>query len=223
VDRFIDISATINSHLVLWPGHPAIESRRMRDMDKGDDCNVSICSFCAHVGTHVDSPKHFFLDGEGVESIPTDGLIGRAFVADLTHVEKGISKDDLLFLRKRKDFDILLMKTRNSTQKRTWDQFDPTYIYLEPDGAEFILECGMKGIVIDCLGINEFEDARQSTHKILLRENRIAVIEGVDLRYVEPGSYFFICLPIKLEGSDGAPARAILIRPEEFRAWGGIA
>jgi len=216
MDKIIDITATINSRLVLWPGHPRLQLRKMLDIEKGDVGNVTVCSFCAHIGTHVDSPRHFYSDGEGIEGVHFEGLVGKAYVADLTHIEKCINPEDLQFINNRNDFSILLMRTKNSTTKTTWEQFDPTYIYLTPEGADFVVESGLKGIAIDCLGINGYEDAEQKTHKILLRDNKVVVVEGVDLRNVSPGNYLFICLPIKLEGADGAPARAILIESSSF-------
>jgi len=214
MDSFIDISPSIDDKLALWPGHPALETSKWMDMATGDIGNVTTIRFCAHTGTHVDASKHFFDDGGGVEEIPMDGLIGKACVADLTHVESGVARDDLAFLSEERDFDILLMKTRNSMRPDAWTRFDENYVYLSPDGARCALENGLKGIAIDSLGINPFHDETQETHKVLLEGNQIAVIEGVDLRNVEPGRYILVCLPIKLAGADGAPARAILIRPE---------
>lgn len=220
--EIIDISVPIHEGMVTWPGLLKTALHAAERMDRGDAVNVTDCHFCAHVGTHVDAPFHHYRDGARIDEIDLSGLIGKALVLDLTHVETGITAADLKPLRGAEPFDILLLKTRNSTVKKTWEAFDESYIYLEPEAAERIRELGIKGVAIDCLGIEKYGRADGRTHKTLLRNGGPTIIEGVDLRQVDPGYYWFACLPLKLVGADGAPARAILIRDPEgsfLKSW----
>jgi arylformamidase len=104
----------------------------------------------------------------------------------------------------------VLLKTRNSTELETAARWNDSYVYLEPDGAEWLRDRRVAGVGIDALGIERFGRADGASHKILLAAS-IAIIEGIDLRLVNPGLYWLACLPLKLPGIDGAPARAILI------------
>ena len=191
-------------------------------MAQGDPVNMMSLSSCVHVGLHVDAESHHYADGGGVDRLSLDGLIGVGYVMDLTQVETGISRADLQPLIDADPFDILLLKTRNSTAKSTWETFDTEHIFIAPDGAECIMELGVKGVALDCLGVEKYGALEGHTHKILLKDNRLVVFEGVDLRKVLPGYYWFVGLPLKLTGADGAPARALLIKDKSgdfLRAW----
>jgi arylformamidase len=107
----------------------------------------------------------------------------------------------------------LILKTKNSD---LWNdpghQFNPDFVALSSDSARWIVSKGIQLVGIDYLSIQMFKDTEPLTHRILLDAN-IIIIEGLDLRYIRPGVYELICLPIKLAGSEGAPARAVLVEP----------
>jgi len=208
--RIIDISLSLDSTTVIWPGLDGVHVEAVERMDRGDAVNVTNLRFCAHTGTHVDAPFHHFADGAGVERIPMTGLVGPALVADLTSVSAGISAGDLERALPEIETRIVLLKTRNSTELQTATRWNDSYVYLEPDGAEWLRDHGIAGVGIDALGIERFGRADGATHKILLAAS-IAILEGIDLRLVDAGLYWLACLPLKLPGIDGAPARAILI------------
>jgi len=217
----IDITVPVHDGMTGWPGLLPTRLEPGERMERGDSVNVTNCHFCAHVGTHIDAPFHHFREGASIDRVSLRGLIGKACVLDLAGVETGVCASDLARFEDKLPVDVLLLKTRNSTTKKTWHKFDPQFIYLEPDGAEWIRDRGIKGVAIDCLGIERYGRADGATHKTLLGAG-IALIEGVDLRAVEPGMYWFACLPVKLAGCDAAPARAILIRDQGgafLRAW----
>lgn len=208
--QILDISLSIDRKTVTWPGLKGVSIEPAERMSNGDPVNVTDIAFCAHTGTHVDAPFHHFVDGRGVEGIPLDGLVGPALVADLTSVPLGIDGDDLTAAVPQDSPAIVLLKTRNSTEKNVAERWDDCFIYLEPDGAEWLRDRGCRGVGIDCLGIERYGRADGATHRILLGAG-IALIEGLDLRAVSPGLYWFACLPVKISGIDGAPARAILV------------
>jgi arylformamidase len=217
--EIIDISLTVWNGMIAWPGllPPRLTPRER--MSDGDAVNVTDIAMCAHTGTHMDAPFHHLPAGAGVAESPLAGLVGKALVADLTAVEGGIGAVDLERLRAHLPLDMLLLKTRNSGRAR--DAFAEDYVYLEPDGAEWIRGGRIAGVGIDALGIERFGRADGAAHKILLGAG-IAVLEGLDLSAAEPGLYWCACLPLKLAGADGAPARAVLIRDTEggfLRAW----
>jgi arylformamidase len=198
-----DISVGLHNGMQVFPGDPAPDIRRMLSMPK-DPANVSMMCMGTHTGTHVDPPVHFVEGGYTVDQIPLDHLYGSAEVVDLTHVKTQIEKEDISHVRSR----IILFKTRNS---QLWNdqQFRKDYVYLSEDAARWVVEDGVKTVGIDYLSIASPGEGA-TVHRILLGGG-VTIIEGLDLRNINPGKYTLACLPLKIVAGDGAPARAILI------------
>ncbi|TWT27481.1 cyclase family protein [Planomicrobium sp. CPCC 101110] len=161
----------------------------------------------AHTGTHIDAPLHMLNDGDTFESISLEKLVGQAKVVDLTNVTDGIAKSDLESLSIEKD-DFILFKTSNSFD----EDFNPEFIFLKEDGANYLAEIGIRGVGIDALGV-ERSQPNHPTHKALFKAD-IIVIEGLQLKDVEAKSYLMVAAPLKLIGIDASPARVILIENE---------
>lgn len=189
---------------ISWP----ITNQSTTYKDRNDIAITEKICLHPHVGTHVDAPAHFVKDGNTIDKIDLSKLIGPCRVLDLTHVEEVITKKDLI------KFDIqsgerILFKTKNSTKSAT-ESFDCNFVYLDANGAQFLAEKNIACVGIDYLGI-EREQENHLTHIAFLEKN-IPIIEGLRLAHVTPGTYRLICLPLKLHGLDGAPARAILTK-----------
>jgi arylformamidase len=205
-----DISLTVTPDLPTWPGDPPIVVDRFVKMEEGAPNNVTRISMCAHVGTHVDAPYHF-LGGNTptVDELPLKTLTGRVYVLEMLGVNlitaKALEKAEIPPRTRR-----LIFKTRNTA---LWSNpahpFKTDFVALSPDGAQFLVERGVKLVGVDYLSVAPYTDPIP-THQILLKAG-VVVIEGLNLSQVSQGRYSLYCLPMKLAGSDGAPARAILI------------
>jgi arylformamidase len=169
----------------------------------GAVANLSRLDFGVHSGTHVDAPVHFVEGAPAAESLPLDVLIGAAQVVDATAVERQLDEPTLAALDLRGDR--ILFKTRNS-QLWSREEFADDFVSLTADGAALLLTRGVRLVGIDYLSIGD-----EAAHLALLRAG-VVTIEGLDLRQVEPGDYQLVCAPLKLVGSDGAPARVLLLR-----------
>lgn len=156
-----------------------------------------------HTGTHIDAPLHMVEDGLTFETIPLESLVGSAKVLELTDVEDGISKVDLEKFDIQKG-DFVLFKTKNSFTEK----FDFNFIFLAKDGAEYLSEIGVRGVGIDSLGVERSQEGHP-THKTLFANN-VIVIEGLRLKEVEQGTYYMVAAPLKIVGTDAAPARVLL-------------
>lgn len=206
--RIYDISVAISPNLPTWPGDTRIVVERVEKIEDGGGANVTSLTMSAHTGTHVDAPYHFIQQGISVDQLPIDLLTGRAYVLHLPNV-------DLITAQVLEDADIpprtrrVLFKTRNSDY---WANQEPgfieDYVALSANAAIYLVDRGVKLVGVDYLSVAPYE-ATTPTHKILL-EAGVVIVEGLNLTEVDQGRYTFYCLPLKIAGADGAPARAIL-------------
>jgi arylformamidase len=208
MSKMIDVSVPLSASMPVWPGSMGLRVFSYRRLEKGDSANVSYLECDIHVGTHVDAPLHFVKGGASIDEIPLDVLCGRALVVALSQ-RNAIKADDLAALSIPEDTKRLLLKTPNSELWKAGRQdFDPGYVALSADGAKWIVERGIHLVGIDCLSVQPYGD-KPETHEILLGAG-VPIIEGLNLADVIPGWYELICLPVKLIGTEGAPARVVL-------------
>ncbi len=204
----IDISVPLQSGLVIWPDDRPLVIRRIRTLEQG--ANVSELCLSSHTGTHVDPPAHFVAAGRTVDELPLDALIGPADVIDCSHVASLITAADLVAARLPPDCRRLLLRTRNS---RHWQAHDHTfhtdYVALAADAAHWIAHRGIRLVGIDYLSIAPYERPDQPVHEVLLHA-QVVILETINLSDVAPGRYLLHCLPLRIQGGDGAPARAVL-------------
>jgi len=209
VSRIYDISVPIRSGGLVYPGNPEVEITLQQAVAKGAGANVSSIRFGSHTGTHADAARHFFDDGQSVDRIPLERLIGPALLLSFPDDLRAIGAADL------RNHDLkgrtrILLRTRNSallSQK----EFVRDYTYLAPDGAQYLVDNGVELVGIDYLSIEQFHSGHHMSHRILLGRS-VVILEGLDLSVPAPGEYELICLPLRIEGCDGAPARAVLIK-----------
>jgi arylformamidase len=204
---WIDASVMLRSGMVHWPDNPPVRIERMLDMEHGDVANVSKISMGSHTGTHMDSPLHFIREGKGLDEMPLTATIGRARVIEI-HDPESVNPDELDPHGIRRD-ERILFKTQNSARGWPAAAFIEDFVYVSQEAARYLAVREIQTVGIDYLSVGGFHRDGVETHEALLAAG-IWIVEGLDLSQVEPGEYELICLPIKVERSDGAPARAIL-------------
>lgn len=203
--KVYDISVPIRPGMIVYDGNPAVHLERVDSIANGAHANVSRLELGVHTGTHVDAPVHFIEEAPGSESLELEPLLGPAVVVDAMSADGDLDEETLTRLEIPEGAERVLLKTSNG---RLWarDSFSREFIRLTGSGARYLIGKGVRVIGIDFLSIGDEE-----AHQELLAAG-VVPVEGLDLREVEPGRYQLICLPLRLEGSDGAPARAILLR-----------
>jgi len=206
-DKWIDISVPLYAGMVHWPDDPAVEIERVMNINFGDPCNVSKISMGVHTGTHMDAPIHFIEDGKSIDSMPLDATIGRARVLEISDPE-AVKVDELdpYYIQPG---ERILLKTKNS--QRCWgrDTFVEDFVYISHDAAQYLAERQIQAVGVDYLSVGGYSKDGPETHHALLSAG-IWIIEGLNLAQVQAGSYELVCLPLKIVGCDGAPARAVL-------------
>ena len=204
----MDVSVPLRDGMLHWPDNPEIRVTRAQDMARGEAANVSRLSLGAHTGTHVDAPIHFIPGAEGVDALPLESTVGVARVVAIQD-PRSIRVEELRRADPRPG-ERLLFKTANSSRDWARSAFRPDFVYLSLEGARLLVERRVRAVGIDYLSIGS-PDEGAPTHHALLGAG-IVIIEGLDLSAIEPGTYDLVCLPLRLEHGDGAPARALLRR-----------
>ncbi len=207
--ELFDISVPLRPGMVVYPGDTPFRSQRLRAIARGDAYNLTRLQLSAHAGTHVDAPLHFVDGGADVTRLPLTALIGPAYVVDATGISADIDAATLARLDVPTGVTRLLFKTPNS---RLWDrdEFSDDFFGIAADAAEVLVSRGVDLVGIDYLSLAPASDPALA--HVTLLEAGVVILEGVDLRNVEPGPYQLICLPLLIEGCEGSPARAFLLR-----------
>jgi arylformamidase len=203
----MDISVPVRNGMVHWPGDPDFHIERATDQEKGDVATVSRMALGVHTGTHMDAPLHFVRHAASIDTMPLDATVGIARVIAI-HDRKSIQREELLG-HGITSGERILFKTANSDHSWDSDRFDEEFVFISQDGARYLAERGVRTVGVDYLSVGGYREDGVETHAALLGAG-IWVIEGLNLRGVEPGTYELLCLPLRLMGAEGSPARAIL-------------
>jgi arylformamidase len=206
--KVYDISLTLRQRMPVYPGEPAPLLEATKDMARGDLYNISRLTITTHTGTHIDAPLHFLPGAASIDQLPVEALVGPALVVEMA-VAQEITAADLEVAAIPPGTERLLFKTRNSRLLDDAD-FHRDFVYLTLDAARWLVERGVGLVAIDYLSVEQMDAQPNIVHETLLRAG-VVIVEGVDLRRVAPGPYFLACLPLKIEGADGSPVRAVLV------------
>lgn len=207
--RIYDVSLPISESLVTWPGDPPVRLIQVSHLERGDNATVTRLELGAHTGTHVDAPCHFVLGGAGVDTLGLNVLVGPALVVEALEAE-ALTADVLAALPIPPATERVLFHTRNSDLwARGAREFAQDFIAITEDGAQWLIARDIRLVGVDYLSVAPFRRSAP-THRALLRAG-VVVVEGLNLSCVSPGVYQLVCLPLKIVGGDGSPARTILI------------
>ncbi|TSC61330.1 MAG: arylformamidase [Parcubacteria group bacterium Gr01-1014_48] len=195
--------------MAIYPGNPKV----FFDDIRGATSTLTKLSLGTHTGTHVDAPKHVFEKGVSIDEIPLKVFIGPCRVLDMMHCSDAIRVENLQRY-KIHEHERILLKTKNSLGDQ--EVFSDTHVYLDGDAADYLANISVALLGIDALSVKQRGGKDYRAHTSLLEKN-IPIIEGLALRDVPEGRYFFIGIPLRLRGLDGSPVRAVLLEEEHVR------
>ncbi|MEB3246197.1 MAG: cyclase family protein [Vampirovibrionales bacterium] len=221
---WIDISVPLGPNLPVWPGDPPVIVERVSDVANGDDVTLTKLICGSHCGTHVDAFNHFSATGRAVDEIDLNGYIGRAYVVELPEaqcIDEATTRGLLALIEAQCGADDLqdaqdspnqrptrlLFKTRNSNRPWYQEAFNPDFVAITPEAAHLMVAWGVTLVGADYLSVEQYTAVGAPTHRVLL-EAGVLIVEGLYLAEIPGGWVEFACLPLKLAGADGAPARA---------------
>jgi arylformamidase len=205
----LDISVPIVEGMAVWEGDPPVRIEQVASIER-DGANVSMISFSLHTGTHIDSPMHYLQGGMATDQIELDNLVGDVLVVEIPENIRVIEKEQIQELVNGCFAERLLFKTSNSKEyPKKWRKFSTDFVALSVDAAIELSKLNLRLIGIDAPSIALY-GAENEVHRAFLSENTV-ILEGTDLSQVNPGLYWLVCLPLKIEGVEGTPVRAILL------------
>ena len=204
---WLDISLAVGPGTPVYPGDPPVRLETLASL-ADDPYHLSRLSCGSHTGTHVDAPAHFVRGGATLAEIPLARWSGLAWVVEVTG-PGAIEVEDLLTAwPSQAHVERVLLKTPNSARWGT-PEAGQVWQALSPEAAEWLVGVGVRLVGIDALSIEQDDAGCYPVHHTLLGAGCL-IVEGLDLGGVAPGPYELVCLPLKLEAPDGAPARAAL-------------
>ncbi len=204
----LDVSIPIHDAMTVYRGNPPVQVRPAMTLARD---GVSLSELClgSHTGTHVDAPRHFIRGGAGIDALDLDRFIGPAWVADLRAMRGGIGAGALGAAAIPRRTARVLLRTRNSRLWHPARPFTTEFVYLAADGADWLLERGVRLVGIDYLSIEGFHVTGAPTHKRLLGAG-VPILEGLDLFRATPGRWQMAALPLRIEHGDAGLTRAVL-------------
>jgi arylformamidase len=210
--RIRDITTPIRDGLPTWPGEPGPRFRLTASHADGDVAEITHIQMGAHTGTHLDAPRHFIPNGGLVTGLDLDVLIGPAHVVHY----RGDGPIPAAFFEEQDlpegPLPRLLLRCDRNAGALLGDTFFEGYAGITPDAAEWMVSRGVRLIGTDYLSIGAYRGDYYVPVHLTLLGAEVIIVEGLDLRDVEPGPHTLICLPIALP-ADGAPCRAVLLPP----------
>lgn len=194
--KIYDISQEVFSCQV-FPGDPVPKKEALSLIEKGDVCNLTAFSMCAHNGTHIDAPYHFINDGKTVDEVGLEPFIGMAYVAEHQGV---VSCDDAIRIIEN------AKAHSEEAGKRILLKGD---VEVSLEAARVFANAGVLLLGNEPQTVGP-KDAPMAVHLALLGAG-VVLLEGVNLEKVPESVYFLNAAPLNLSGADGSPCRAILI------------
>ncbi len=204
--KLIDISRTLSPEIATWPGDTRFQVFPQARLDEGDSVNLTTLTLSAHTGTHVDAPWHFSLNGLTLDQLDLTPFWGKAMVVSVSKTKGPLYPEDFSTL----DFwNTTRILVHSIASGKDTSVFYPEFVYPSPELADFL---GSQGVILygtDAASMDASNSKSLPGHKALLKHG-ISILEGLELHGVPDGKYELSALPLKIQGGDGSPVRAVL-------------
>lgn len=211
--RIFDISPVVSPRLAVWPGDTPPGREILLDMRAGAHLTLSTLRTTVHVGAHADAPSHYGRDAPSIDQVPVSTYLGpcqvmHVGVAPGTRVGRSHLSDLVRTPR-------LLLATGTYPDP---DRGTTTFAALAPDLIDALADQGVVLVGVDTPSVDLFDDTVLVAHRRCLARG-VAILEGLVLKDVPSGVYELVALPLRLEGFEASPVRAVL-RELEGSSWG---
>jgi len=207
-----DISIPLGAGSVDWPGLPPYSRELVSEMKRGGPADISKLTMICHVGTHVDTPSHFVVNGKNLDEYPVSDWVLPAQVVSIRD-SQAVRPSEFRQLDIRPGEAILFQTDNSRIGRCVSGVFAEDYVYITPEAADFLIQREIAMVGIDYGSVDRFDDGNMTIHHRLLGSG-IRIVEGINLKDIPTGRYTLFCLPLRISGAEGAPARAVLVRQQ---------
>jgi len=206
-----DLSICVTPATVTWENSEiGLEVKTLSEVGPDSPAHVSLFTLGAHTGTHLDAPMHFIAGGAPLEQLDLNVLVGPAQVVEIMGTPM-IGLKELQSAGIDTDTERLLIKTDNTKRSLLSDSvFHRDYVGIASDGAQWLVDNGIKLVGLDYLSVGSYGEENVKTHRILLGAS-VVLLESLDLSSTAPGHYVLVALPPKLGGTEASPCRVVLL------------
>lgn len=205
--EILDISQTLEKNMVKYPSLPKYKVEWLRLIENKDTVNLSLVTIASHIGTHIDAPYHFIQEGKKIDEFDINMFFGPAKVIQVPRNKERI---DLEIVKSAGELPKRVLFKTNNSFLYSKKKFDKEYVYIDDNVAEYLKNQNVKLVGIDYVSVDKYGAKNNSVHNKLLSGN-IAILEGLVMDKVKPGTYTLICFPLKFNGTEASPCRAVLI------------
>lgn len=204
----IDISPLISERTAVWPGDVAFSRSIQCDIKAGSNIHLSSLVTTVHCGAHADAPLHYHRDGKSIDQVALDPYIGVCQVLHVPLQRNETLKPQHLKGRLKSGVTRFLFRTDTAPDP---NHFNEDFAALTPEAIGFCADHGAVLLGIDTPSFDLFSSKDLPSHQELYRR-QVRNLECLQLQHVEEGCFELIALPLKLDGFDASPVRAILRR-----------
>ena len=206
-EKIIDISPVLSERTAVFPGDEVFSRKVSMDFSKGDHLALSSIHSTVHIGAHVDAPSHYDVHGESIEKRDLSFYMGSCQVVEVSkELGQRIYVEDLR--GKEIVSQRVLFKTGSFPNPNHWNS---NFCSLSPDLIKYLAQSQVLLVGIDTPSIDPESSQKLESHQAIY-SNNMAILEGIVLEGVEEGIYELIALPLKIQGGDASPVRAVLIQ-----------
>ena len=200
----LDISPLISSRTAVWPGDVPFSRTLGSAMERGDNLDLSSIAATLHLGAHADAPSHYLRGGSGMADVALSPYIGACQVVQVS-LPRGerILPQHIGQIRAPR----VLFRTDSFPDP---ERFNTDFNSLSPGLIEHLHSQGCVLVGLDTPSVDPFDSTALESHQVLARTG-LRNLEGLALDQVQPGVYTLVALPLKIEGADASPVRAILM------------
>jgi arylformamidase len=203
--EIIDITPTINSRMAVFPGDTPFSEEFVMSTDLGQHLTLSRINTTVHLGAHTDAPNHYAPHSESIETRSLEFYLGRAQVIEVL-LPRGSRIQVADLKNKSIQAPRVLLKTKSFPDPYQWNN---DFNSLSAELVDYLHEKKVILVGIDTPSIDPATDKTLESHLAVHRHD-MAILEGIVLEDVAEGIYELIALPLKIEGADATPVRAIL-------------
>ncbi|NOX81851.1 MAG: arylformamidase [Alphaproteobacteria bacterium] len=208
MSRFIDITPAVSAATPVFPGDTPFAAQSVMAISKDVPVNVSRLTLSSHAGAHADAPLHYDAGGAPIDAVDVGAYIGPCTVVHIINDAALLNRDmvrDALAQTGANIAPRVLIRTY-ARQPQVWD---PAFTAISAEAVAWLAGEGVRLIGVDTPSLDPASSKIMDAHRAVFAHD-MRILEGLCLDAAPEGAYELIAPPLKLEGLDAAPVRAVL-------------